>query len=975
MHVRKFLLLPVTSDSLAWLSILIVFLISCLALLGWIFNFTLLTRIESDWIAMKIITAICFALSAAGLAFIKMTPVRTPFIRRIPGILVGLAGLSTIATYAVRKITGWESSLWDVPFLNLLLARETRMALLTAILFLIIGAALSLLVTGRRRHANIAHALTLPASVASYLVPVSYLLGVQYLHGWYDTPVALHTGIAFCVLCIAIFAVRPDTWLMRVFTGDLAGSVMARRLLPGLLVIPLLIGWLRMYGERVGVFKSEVGVALVAVAYTFCFIWLIWLVAQSVNTTDALRRQADEALRREHEFVSVVLDTEGALVVVLDKEGRIRRFNRACEATTGYSTTEATGRVFWEFLVPSGELPGVKKTWDVLKSGDFPNTYQNYWVTKNGSPRLISWSNTALTDERGDVEYIIGTGIDITERNLAENALRESEERFRAIASNSPDHLLVQDLALRYAFVINPQLGLNEQEMIGKTDFEFLPKDEAERLRRIKKKVLETGSPIRLELPLTSRSGERQFFEGSYIPKRDRKGQINGLIGYFRNITERNKMEDDLRKARDELELRVQERTLELTQAYDKLMEETKEREKLEEKLRQAHKMEAIGTLAGGIAHDFNNILAAIIGFAEMIEEDFSEDSTNLRHIRRVLSAASRGRDLVRQILTFSRKTDNVRGQMSLTPIIHETIHFLRASIPKTIEIVFTTTADSDIIVASQGEVQQILMNLGTNAALAMHENGGTLEILLKSLNLNNEAREFFPEIQPGDYLQLSVRDTGTGIPPDVLSRIFEPFFTTREVGKGTGMGLAVVYGIVKDLGGTIAVESEPGIGSTFRVLLKAASDYVPEPDKELLVSTGMGRILFVDDEDLLVEWGQDVLVRLGYTVRAFTDVSDALKIFSSDPAQFDLIITDQTMPHMTGVQLANKLLEIRNDIPIILCTGYSDSVSSEKVKEAGIKEFLMKPLGKQQLAEVVRRVLDTTNHNDQSAHEDEWKG
>ena len=836
------------------------------------------------------------------------------------------------------------------------------MALLTAILFLIIGSIFSLLATGRRRHANIAHALTLPAAVAGYLVPVSYLIGVQYLHGWYDTPVALHTGIAFCILCIAIFAVRPDTWLMRVFTGDLAGSVMARRLLPGLLAIPLLIGWLRMYGERVGVFKSEVGVALVAVAYTFCFIWLIWLVAKSVNTADALRRQADEALRREHAFISAVLDTEGALWLFSIGRGRIRRFNRACEAITGYSTIEVTGRVFWEFLVPPEELAGVKKTWEALKTGDFPNTYENYWVTKNGSPRLISWSNTSLTDEKGDVEYIIGTGIDITERNLAEISLRESEERFRAIASNSPDHLLVQNLALRYTLVINPQFGLTEQEMIGKTDFDFLLKDDAERLTRIKKKVLETGSPIRLELPIASPRGEQQSFEGSYIPKRDGKGQINGLIGYFRNVTERNQIEDDLRKVRDELELRVQERTNELTEAYDRLVEETKEREKLEEKLRQAHKMEAIGTLAGGIAHDFNNILAAIIGFAEMIEEDISEDSTSLQHIRRVLSAASRGRDLVRQILTFSRKTDNVRGQMSLTPIIHETIHFLRASIPKTIEIVFTTTADSDTIVASPGELQQIIMNLGANAALAMHKNGGTLEVSLKNLNLNNEAQQFFPEIQPGDYLQLSVRDTGIGITPDALSRIFEPFFTTREVGKGTGMGLAVVYGIVRDLGGTITVESEPGIGSTFRVLLpKATSDKVSELDKDPSISSGKGRILFVDDEDFLVEWGQAVLERLGYTVRAFTDATDALMAFSSDPAQFDLIITDQTMPNMTGIQLARKVMEIRNNIPIILCTGHSDSVSSEKAKEAGTKEFLMKPLGRQELAEAIWRVFDTT--------------
>jgi signal transduction histidine kinase/ActR/RegA family two-component response regulator len=498
-----------------------------------------------------------------------------------------------------------------------------------------------------------------------------------------------------------------------------------------------------------------------------------------------------------------------------------------------------TGRVFWEFLVPPEELAGVRAAWAPLKVGDFPNTHENHWLGKDGSRRLVSWSNTVLTNGAGHVEHIINTGIDITERKQAEQ---------------------------------------------------------------------------------------------------------------------------EVRKARDELELRVQERTAELTQAYDKLMEETKEREQLEEKLRQAHKMEAIGTLAGGIAHDFNNILAAIMGFTEMVIEDLPKDSQEEKHLHYVLKSAHRGKDLVKQILAFSRKTDNVRGQMSLTPIISETTQLLRASIPRTVEVVFKTTASSDTVVASPGEVQQILMNLGTNAALAMHEEGGTLEISLKDIATKQGSPEFAPGILPGAYVQLAVRDTGSGMTPDVMNRIFEPFFTTREVGKGTGMGLAVVYGIVKDLGGNITVESEPEVGSIFRVLLpKATSDMISEPVKPEPTPTGKERVLFVDDEEFLVKWGQAVLERLGYAATALTDSTEALKLFSSDPYRFDLVITDQSMPGITGIQLAKRFLKMRNDIPIILCTGHSDSLSPEIAKNAGIKEFLMKPLGKQELAEVIRRVLDAT--------------
>ncbi len=413
------------------------------------------------------------------------------------------------------------------------------------------------------------------------------------------------------------------------------------------------------------------------------------------------------------------------------------------------------------------------------------------------------------------------------------------------------------------------------------------------------------------------------------FPIRNQYGEIFRLAGVAEDITEQKRVEEALTKT--------------------------------ERQFRQSSRMEAIGTLAGGIAHDFNNILMAIMGYTELALATVPKGSRTHRNLQEVLTAGHRAKHLVLQILTFSRQAGQGKNPTPIHMVIREALKLLRATIPSTIEIRQSLKTEATIL-GDPTQMHQVIVNLCTNAEYAMRETGGILKITLEDVEVTEDLARMISGLQVGPHVRLKVKDSGSGMTPEVLERIFDPFFTTKPIGEGSGMGMAVVHGIVTGHGGAIVVDSVVNKGTKVEVYLPT----VPTPVLDRFVDQGpipIGKetILFVDDEETIVHLGKELLMQLGYTVEIHTSSVEALNVFRKDPHRFDLVITDQTMPTLTGEALSRELLRIRPDLPIILCTGFSHVMSAEKAKALGIQAYLMKPLAIRDLAPIIRHVLDKT--------------
>lgn len=516
------------------------------------------------------------------------------------------------------------------------------------------------------------------------------------------------------------------------------------------------------------------------------------------------------------------------------------------------------------------------------------------------------------------------------ERKRAQEALQESQERYRALYDEAPLMYFTVDVHLTILSVNQfgaNMLGYTNDELVGQSMMTVLaPEDQAIFRREIGMCFTFLNQASQKVFRKVKKDGTRLWMRETYRSIVGPNQQPMLLLS-CEDITDRKRAEEAL--------------------------------EQSEKQLRHTQKMEAIGTLAGGIAHDFNNILGAILGYAELALAQGPKEPKLISYLEEILTAGNRAKELVKQILAFSRRSDQGREAVDLNLVVQEALNMVRATLPATIEIQSALAIDSAVVFADPTQIHQVIMNLCANAEHAMRQDGGLLTLAVTTIDVNGDSVKRNPELKTGTYLQLSIQDSGKGMPSHVLDRIFEPFFTTKELGEGTGLGLAAVHGIIVGHGGQISVTSEVGQGTRFTILLPRLDVVLPaESEKVLEWPQGMGKVLFVDDEEVLARWGEQVLTHLGYTVVTKTNPHQAVELFRSQPYQFDVVVTDQTMPSMSGEALARALLNIREDIPIVLCTGFSHTMSAEKANQLGLKGFLMKPVNGAVLAKTLREIL-----------------
>lgn len=643
----------------------------------------------------------------------------------------------------------------------------------------------------------------------------------------------------------------------------------------------------------------------------------------------ARHQRAEQALRSSEEKYRSVFHNTGTATVIIETDLTISEANARAADLLGKLRPEVEGQMTCADIIHPKDLSRFKRHHQAaLKQEAFPQNESTFHLVDS---QLNLKDVIIQIGQIPDTHRCVVSLMDMTARKQTEHALRQSEEKYRSILEGIEEGYYETDLRGRLTFLnkaMSAMLGNDRGNLLGRNFRSLVDEAIGRKLFRLFNAVYKSGKGRTLSGKLTRKKGPPIHAEVSIALIRNRENEISGFRGLIRDITYR--------------------------------VQHEKEKHELESRLQQAHKMEAIGTLAGGIAHDFNNILSAILGYTELSLAHAPGENVLQDHLKKVLQASERARELVKQILTFSRQEQQELIPIQVNATLKEALKLLRASLPATIRIQQHINS-SAIVMADPTQIHQILMNLCTNASHAMEEKGGVLKVILDETALTADDAARMPEIVPGNYLKISVCDTGTGIAPTALERIFDPFYTTKELGKGTGMGLAVVHGIVKSHGGFITVDSQVSRGTSFDVFLPIVKSRQDKKQKapRLPIPRGSERVLYIDDEPFQIEIGKEALERLGYTVITHTNSVKALELFRESPSSFDLVITDMTMPELTGDLLAVEMMAIRPDIPIIICTGYSERLSEESAEEMGIRGFILKPILIRDMAVTIRRIMD----------------
>jgi PAS domain S-box-containing protein len=634
---------------------------------------------------------------------------------------------------------------------------------------------------------------------------------------------------------------------------------------------------------------------------------------------------SNQALRQQQAEMRLLFDLIPAMILFKDTENRILKVNRRVAEAAGLPVEAIEGRSALE-IYPRSTTDYYAADLEVIRSGTPKLGYIDTTVGPDGQPKWFLTDTVPVPDHTGRTIGVVIMAQDITERKQAELALRLSEQRFRAMF---------------------------DQAAVGVAQADA----NAGRFVQVNQRLCEILGYAREELESLSLS--KIAYPPDVADILALKHQLN--IGAIREFTAEKRFR---RKDGSEVWLSLTVSAMwapgEAPDHFIAIAQDITERKRLDQRFLQAQKMEALGQFSGGVAHDFNNILGAIGGYAELTRMQLAENPEACENLDAVLQSTHRATDLVRQILTFSRQESQERQVIDLRPVIVESLKLMRSSVPAMIEFDTQLAADAPTILGNVNQIHQVLMNLGTNAWHAMKNQAGRLQTKLERLEIAAAPIAAQPGLRPGVYAHISISDTGTGMDPATLRRIFEPFFTTKPPGEGTGLGMAVVHGIMESHDGTITVHSEPGEGTVFHLYFPAAAgEAAATVPAATATPRGQGeRILIVDDEELLLRLSQKALTALGYVVETATHPAAALAMVRADPRRYALVLTDQTMPGMTGLALAEELLRIRPGLPVILMTGYSPKLTSESIRAMGLSEFLVKPVSLQSLGATVRAAL-----------------
>lgn len=911
---------------------LVIILIGIAAFTGWLIGLSEWTRVTSGYIPMAMDTALTFIVYGVLLRTLQYSSNRLG-----EHVKVTLAGL--IAVYGLLKalefLLGVELTFASTLFpAHEYLGRHltNRMSPLTGGLFFISGIAAIAAHSDCRYTSARKIVGWLGAFVFSvgFLLVYGYILNQPFLYQANLRPISVPGSVAFSFLGLGLLAhAGPDSLLGPLFETSTKSRIL--RLFLPLIVLTCFAQQLLFQISAATDLNRALIILLVPFAASVVAIFAAQKLAQ--HLADQLGN-ANILLEESEEKHRAVVEHSHDMYWTLDMNGTFVNANKRCSEITGYDVSEWIGKSYLGILDPD-DFPQIRGILATVLSGD-PQDFEIKARHKNGS--YVFLEVTSVPEYKsGKIVGVASFGRNITERKQSELELRTKEAMLSAsqtIARIGSYDLDLKTMEWTNSAMLDELWGIDAS--FRRTPEGWLtlihPDWQKQMGRYFMEEVLAKHKRFDMEYKIVRKSdGQELWVHGLGDITFDKQGNPSRMIGTIQDITERKKLEA--------------------------------ERETLEAQLRQAQKMETIGTLAGGVAHDFNNILTPILVYSDMAAQELGEHHPQRQDLEQVIAGANRAKELVKQILTFSRQMEHERTPTYLSLIVKEAVKLLKASLPSSISIETHIQTENVEVLADPSQIHQVVMNLCTNAYQAMRETGGTLKVSLDTVSISAEAAKSMPPLHAGVYVRLSVADTGSGIDDSIRDRIFEPFFTTKIVGEGTGLGLSVVHGIVKSHDGAILLHSEQNTGTVFEVYLPgiSAQHSVQSIHDDATVG-GNEHILVVDDQAEVGRALKDVLEkRYGYKVTTCLNGSEALDLVRARSAGFDLLIVDQTMPGLSGVQLAQEVKSLHPKLPIVLMTGYSDMIDEEQCRELGIAEMMMKPPATAELSRMVRRAIDRT--------------